>query len=161
MTKLKEPPFILVVGSPDEQAPEMAGALEGAGWRAISTSDPWEAMSLLSQMTVDLLLVDLDVPGVSSSGFTALLSDDEGLQSIPAIFLWSDRTEIGAPMRPSARDACLEKTMSADTLRSTAARLLASPFPPDESTQPRERTRFIRRSRPQARASLEKLGVKD
>jgi DNA-binding response OmpR family regulator len=137
----------LVVDSSDEHGAEVAGTLEGAGWRAIKTTDPWEAMSLLSQMTVDLIVVDLDLPGVGGSGFCSLLSDDAGLQAIPAIFLWSTQTEIGAPLRPSSRDGSLEKPLHRDTLLATARRLLASPFPPDEPETVRERTRFIRRRR--------------
>ena len=158
MTKLKEPPFILVVDSSEEHGAEVAGTLEGAGWRAITTTDPWQAMSLLSQMTVDLIVVDLDLPGVGGSGFSALLADDAGLQAIPAVFLWSTQTEIGAPMRPSSRDACLEKPLHRHTLLATAVRLLASPFPPDEPETVRERTRFIRRRR--GAASLENSPAK-
>jgi CheY-like chemotaxis protein len=129
----------------------MVASLQQPGWTVVGTTDPWEAILLVSQVTVDLIILDLDVPGIGGSDFCSILRDDPGLETTPTVFYWSGNTEIGAPVRPAARDACFEKPAHLPTLRATVQRLLASPFPSedfDSRDSERSQTRFVRRRNP-------------
>jgi CheY-like chemotaxis protein len=140
----------LVVDASQECVDQMVASLRQPGRTVVGTTDPWEAITLVSQVTLDLIILDLDVPGVGGSDICSILRDDPGLQTIPTVYYWSSSTEIGAPMRPGARDACLEKPAHLPTLQANVRRLLASPFPPesfDSRETKRDPTRFVRRSR--------------
>ena len=148
MTEMKETSLILVVDSTPAHLQELVSSLKNEGWNAIGTTDPWEAMMLVSEVTVDAIVLDLDLPGIGGVDFCSILRDDPGLESTPVIYYWSSQTELAAPVRPAARDLCFEKPAHLPTLHASVRKLLAPPFPPEEEAPAaRGATRFVRRKR--------------
>jgi len=116
--------------------------LEGAGWAAVGTADPWEAIAFASRHSLSLIVLDLDLAGFGGADFCSLVVDDPGLQSLPAIFFSGD----GAfPRLSRDSDVCLAKPFDPAALLAAVRKLLVWPFPPEET--PEAPTRFIRRRR--------------
>lgn len=83
MTKLLEPPCILVVGAEDQQVLAAVAALREGGWNVVGTTDPWEAITLVSQRSFCLIIRDRDLERFGVLDFSDVLGDDPVLQEIP------------------------------------------------------------------------------
>lgn len=116
--------------------------MSGAGWNAVGTSDPWEAIVLASQRTLSLIVLDPDVILGGGSDFYTLLREDPGLQHVPVILA----AEGHQTWLLRELDVLVSKPAEAPALLSTIRRLLVSPFPPEEPVEREER--FVRRRRP-------------
>ena|SRR5258706_2251046 len=148
MTELKETSLILVVDSSQAHLQELISSFKGCGWNAMGTTDAWEAVTLVSQVRMDAIVLDLDLPGIGGVDFCSILRDDPGLESVPVISYWSTRTELAGPLRPAGRDLCFEKPAHLPTLHAAVRKSLAPPFPPDVAAPAgRSPTRFVRRRR--------------
>lgn len=142
MTKVEGTPFILVVDSSEGHVVNAVAALRQAGWHAVGTTDPWKAITMLSQSAFSQIILDLDQTGDGIADFCGLLMDDPGLKDLPVIFYsWSAH-----PQRlPRPVDVCLRKPLNASELTAAVRRFVTWPFPPEETLDPP--TRFIRRRR--------------
>jgi CheY-like chemotaxis protein len=111
----------------------MIDVLRHSGWTAVGTSDPWEAISLVSQRDFNLILLDRNMGAFGTSGFTSILADDPVLSQVPRILFNRD-----GGCSPAAQEALLASVRN----------VLDPRFPSEEpsSTQ----TRFVRRRRPAA-----------
>ena len=127
MTNLSERPTILVVGADETQLAAKVDVLRKEGWLVLGTSDAWQAITLVSQLELGMILVDLDLAGLGALDFSRILAEDPGLNDIPMIQFFGD-----------CRDEDLLRTV-----RGT----LPMPFPSDE---PEGGTRFVTRRRPAA-----------
>lgn len=128
MTNMSEEPCILVVGADDVHIATSVDAFRAAGWRALGTSNPWEAITLVTDRPISMILQDLGLAGMAVFDFSTLIAEDPALREIPRVHYSPD----------SSPEELLR------TVRST----LAPSFPPEEAA--RRDTRFVRRRRPAA-----------
>lgn len=99
--------------------------LVAAGHAVLATGDGLEAFDLARARGPDLILMDIQLPGVSGLEVTRWLKDDPGLSSIPVIAVTAfamkgDETRI----RQSGCVAYLAKPISAATFLATVAKFL-------------------------------------
>ncbi len=59
--------------------------LDAHGYETVQTRDGTEAFDLAREHRPDLILMDMQLPGVSGLEMTRLIKDDETLKSIPVI----------------------------------------------------------------------------
>jgi CheY-like chemotaxis protein len=122
-----EPSCILVVGAEDQQVLATIAALREAGWNVVGTTDPWEAITLVSQRSFALIVRDRDLAGFGALDFSSLLDDDPGLQEVPTVTY--SRTSFELPRLRASVDFALNPR-----------------FPSEEPSC--SDTRFVRRHRP-------------
>jgi DNA-binding NtrC family response regulator len=80
-----EPSCILVVGAEDRYVLAAMGALREGGWNVVGTTDPWEAITLVSRRSFSVIVRDQDLSGFGALDFFSILSDDPMLQEIPTV----------------------------------------------------------------------------
>lgn len=134
-TGMSETSSILVVGGDEVLVSTTVDALRKDGWSAVGTSDPWEAILLVSQRSISLIVQDLDLKGFGGADFTSLLSADPALNELPTIFI----SVVGEP-----------SSFRQDDLLAAVRNTLTPSFPSEEDS--RSDTRFVRRSRQGVRA---------
>lgn len=87
---------ILVVDDNTDAREVLCAVLEHEGYRAVAAAGGAEALELLAHIARPaLILLDLMMPGMSGLEVVAALQADEGLASIPVIFV-SAAPEIAA-----------------------------------------------------------------
>lgn len=128
MTNMSEETCILVVGGDQVHVSTALDALRQAGWNAVGTWDPWEAVLLLSRRSFSLIAMDQGMPGLDTLGFTALLGEDPALKEVPKV--------------------PFTKALPPNELLDAVRNLLELHFPPEQPS--RRDTRFVRRRRPSA-----------
>jgi CheY-like chemotaxis protein len=148
-TKLKDSDRILVVDASEAHVRDVVATLGAAGFSAVGTTDPWEAITLASRHSLSLILLDMDLTRLGGADFCSLVVDDPGLQSVPTIFFARDGE---FPSLPRESDVCLPKPLDPASLLAAVRKLLVWPFPPEET--PEAPTRFIRRRRPPQPAGM-------
>ncbi|HZE97949.1 MAG TPA: hypothetical protein VE981_13050 [Planctomycetota bacterium] len=130
-TKTSETPCILVMSGDPLLVSTAVDVLRSAGRNAVGTSDPWEAILLASQRTIDLIVRDQDLSGLGSDDFCFLLSEDPVLKDVPTVLLPADG--VGGQLLQQDLLAAVDHTFN--------------PRFPSEVPTGRD-TRFIRRRRP-------------
>ena len=126
LTKLLEPSCILVVGAEDRQVLAAIAALREGGSNVLGTTDPWEAITLVSQRSFALIVRDEDLAGFGALDFASILSDDPVLQEIPTATYSRTRFEV-------------------PKLLASVEQALNPRFPSEEPSS--SNTRFVRRRR--------------
>jgi CheY-like chemotaxis protein len=130
-TRMSESSCILVVGADDVLVSTTVGTLRQEGWAALGTSDPWEAITLVSERDIALIVRDLNLESLGTVDFNAILSGDPVLKDTPTIY-YAVQGDPGL--------------FSQDDLLEAVRELLPQRLPPEEPS--RSDTRFVRRSRP-------------
>ena len=77
---------ILVVDD-DEAVLEYLRAKLGARYDLVSTQEPETAMELARRSRPDLILCDIDMPGMDGGDLSAALFGDDEMRDIPVLFL--------------------------------------------------------------------------
>jgi len=156
MTKVEGTPFILVIEGDPHSVERAVRTLRDAGWDAIGTSDPWEAMQLIAECNLSLIVMDLDLQGVGGSDLCGMIQEDPGLTGIPMLFLSTHAGVIGPRLASfQGHNSCHPKPITGPLLVAATRELLAGPFPREEvyaDAFPRTATRFVRRRRERATA---------
>ena len=156
MTKVEGAPFILVVEGDPVSADRAVRTLRDAGWEAIGSSDPWEAMQFIAECNLSLIVLDLDLQGVGGSDLCAMIQEDPGLTKIPMLFLSTHAGVIGPRLASfQGHNSCHPKPITGPLLVAATRELLAGPFPREEvyaEALPSTATRFVRRRRERATA---------
>jgi CheY-like chemotaxis protein len=128
---MSETPCILVVGADEVFVSTTVGALRREGRCALGTSDAWEAMQLVTERPIDLIVRDLNMESLGAVDFNAILANDPVLKDTPTIYFAVE----GDPSLFRQED-----------LLAAIRELLPPRFPSEGSS--RGDTRFVRRSRP-------------
>lgn len=123
-TRMSEKPCILVLGGDELAVRTTVDALRQAGWEALGTSDPWEAILLVSRRTFSLIIQDPLVRGFGDVDLEHILEEDPVLKDVPRIV-------------SSTREELLE-----------AVQNVLAPRIPAWDPPVREATRFFRRLKP-------------
>jgi hypothetical protein len=132
---------ILVVGASSDAVSHVVQTTALDGWKAVGTTDAWEAIDLVARLPLSLIVLDPEVILTGGSDFYTLLRDDPGLQEIPVILT----AEEHQSWLLRGLDVLLDRPVEAPVLRDTVRRLLISPFPPEEDAGREER--FVCRRR--------------
>ena len=135
---------ILALISTSVELQEAERTLRADGWDVLGTTDPWEAMTLLSRHPVNLILLDSGNGGPDGSVFCSLLDDDPALNGIPIVYCTEDGGQASSPR--NCRTTLL-KPVTADALQSAVREHLLLPFPRSGSEDSGKATRFIHRRR--------------
>ena len=111
---------ILVVEDNELNMKLFRDLLEVQGYRVLQTRDGMEALKLARQHRPDLILMDIQLPGVSGLEVTKWIKEDDDLRSIPVIAVTAfamkgDEERI----RQGGCEAYLSKPISVATFLST------------------------------------------
>ena len=102
--------------------------LDGRGYLAQPAVDAWQAMDLLQQQDIDLIILDLRMPGPVDGEQLLFALRDQG-NDVPVIVLsgWVDEEISNAP--PDCVHAVLKKPIHVDSFADTVASVLGEPPP--------------------------------
>jgi two-component system cell cycle response regulator DivK len=79
------PKTVLIVEDNELNMKLFHDLLEAHGYKTIETKDGREALKLAREFRPDLILMDIQLPGVSGLEVARWIKDDEHLKSIPVI----------------------------------------------------------------------------
>ncbi len=105
---------LVVEADPDVQA-QVARTLRLRGHRVVGTSSGDGALALVSEWSVDLILVSQDLPGRAGVEVTRLLRERRPDAAIVVMATGAERAVCEAA-RAAGAAACVEKPLSMDTL---------------------------------------------
>lgn len=103
-------PSILVVEDRKDVLVTLVGILEIAGYDVLGTSDPFDAVRLARQNVFDLVITDLDMPGMGGLQLIRELREDS--PGLPALVV----SGYGDPGDLPSRSGFLHKPVEADSL---------------------------------------------
>ena len=86
-TVAPEPYRVLIVDDSRELAAYLAGQLEAAGMATAIVTDPMQVMVPLAEMSPDLILMDLYMPGCSGLELAAVIRQQPDYVSTPIVYL--------------------------------------------------------------------------
>jgi len=93
--------------------------------RYLEASDGREALDVLRQEWVDVVLTDLNMPGMDGETFVRTLHADDGLKSIPVVVISTDKTVGRAEqMMKLGAKGYVTKPFLPETLREELERVL-------------------------------------
>lgn len=84
---INKPTHILIVDDQISVAEFYAAILEQAGMETTVETNPYNALSAMQTIGPDLLLLDLNMPGVNGDELAAVIRQQEQYQSTPILFL--------------------------------------------------------------------------
>jgi diguanylate cyclase (GGDEF)-like protein len=124
--------ILLVEDSPTESL-ALRNIVRFGGYEAIVTRNAEEALKVLEEQGVDLVLSDIDMPGMNGYQLCAAIKADARWSAIPVILL----TTLSSPLNilkglESRADYYLTKPYTRDFLLRSVAELLAHPPGPPE-----------------------------
>lgn len=105
--------------------------LNGRGYLALPAGDAWQAMDQLQQYNIDLIVLDLRMPGPVDGEQLLFTLRDQG-SDVPVIVLsgWVDDDILNSP--PNCVHAVLKKPINVDSFAETVASVLGrSPITTD------------------------------
>ena len=99
--------------------------LEMRGYNILQAKDGVEALNLMRQHHPDLIVMDIQLPGMSGIELTKRIKEDDLLKAIPiiavtALALRGDQQQI----RDAGCDACITKPMSTSRFLQTVEQFL-------------------------------------
>jgi CheY-like chemotaxis protein len=116
-------PAVLVVEDDEDGRTQVAELLRDFGYLVTEAADGVQALRLLRNKPVDIVLLDLWLPGMDGWSFRAEQRAEKTLRDVPVVVMTADDS-------PQARaidaDAFLRKPFGAETLRSTIRGVLAN-----------------------------------
>ncbi len=112
-----KPKTILVIDDDIETLNLMRKTLDSAGYHTLTESVGENVFHLLEENTVDLILLDIKMPGMDGHQLCSLLKGKQEYENIPVIFLTglSDQHSVSKSFAVGAVD-CITKPFNADEL---------------------------------------------
>jgi len=96
-TAASDPFRVLIVDDSPELAALLASQLEAAGMVTTIVTDPMQVMQPLAEMSPDLILMDLYMPGCNGLELAAVIRQQQDYISTPIVYL-SAETDVGKQM---------------------------------------------------------------
>lgn len=126
--KADRAPKILVVDD-NRIAQQVIGALLNKhGWRYETAKDGYEALDKAAKAQYQLVLMDLQMPGIDGLATTQLLKEMPGYAATPVLALTADVSDqVRAKCRDAGMDAFLEKPIHTAELNALLTQFLTSP----------------------------------
>src|SRR5688572_22356819 len=101
---------LLVVEDERDTRDLLARIVRRAGHTAVTAGNGWEALLALDETRVDVILLDLMMPGMDGVTFLDILRHDEARRSIPVILITAcDESELLAGAVRLGVFKCLKK----------------------------------------------------
>jgi two-component system, sensor histidine kinase and response regulator len=100
----------------------MAEILANAGHEPLPAANGVEGLELIRRETPDVVVCDVNMPGLDGYGVLKAIRADPQLASLPFLFLTSE-TEVRAGMKSGADDYLMKPVSAADLLAAIDARL--------------------------------------
>ena len=115
---------ILVVDDDGYVRTLVAKILSQKGYTALPARDAWQAMDILQEQSIDLIILDLRMPGPVDGEQLLNALGDQG-NEVPIIILsgWVDDEMVRNP--PDGVHAVMKKPIDIDTFAATVAHVLA------------------------------------
>jgi len=132
---------ILIVEDDQDTREIMGRYLTLAGYEHVSASNGWEALLAVDQNEVDLILLDVMMPGMDGVTFLNILRNAQTKRNTPVVIVTAmSSQELAGRFRDLAVDAILPKTQELfDELMQIVRRILPDPgkkTPHRESEEP-------------------------
>ncbi|HLY76092.1 MAG TPA: hypothetical protein VKU80_18380 [Planctomycetota bacterium] len=111
-----------MIGAEDQQVLATIAALRESGLDVVGTTDPWEAIALVSQRSFALIVTDQALGGYGALDFFSILSEDPVLQEIPTAVY--SRTSFELPRLLASVDQALHPRFPSEESSSTDTRFV-------------------------------------
>ena len=120
---------ILIVEDDIDTRDILARYIELAGYEHIAASNGWEALLAVDQRNVDLILLDVMMPGMDGVTFLNILRNAQTKRSTPVIIITAmSKQELNSRFRDLPVQGVLSKTQELfDELMTTVHRILGEP----------------------------------
>src|SRR5688500_3709539 len=82
---------VLVVDDDQDSLEVLSTYMEKAGHHALRASNGWEALIKLDQYNVDLVLLDLSMPGMDGATLLRILRNDKRRKDLPVVLVTAMR----------------------------------------------------------------------
>ena len=106
---------VLIVEDDADARESLAAFLEGEGYRVLEAQHGGEALELLRQSSVCLILLDIFMPVMNGHAFMVEQSRDPTLASIPVVVMTADAAAARDAMRRGVAEA-MTKPLNHDRL---------------------------------------------
>ena len=106
---------VLIVEDDADARESLAAFLEGEGYRVLEAQHGGEALELLRQSSVCLLLLDIFMPVMNGHAFMVEQSRDPAISSIPVVVMTADAAAARDAMRRGVAEA-MTKPLNHDRL---------------------------------------------
>jgi CheY-like chemotaxis protein len=131
---------ILIVEDDSDTREVMARYLTLAGYEHVSVSNGWEALLAVDQNKIDLILLDVMMPGMDGVTFLNILRNAQTKRNTPVVIVTAmSRQELSSRFHDLPVQAVLPKTQELfDELMQTVHKILEKPEPgegPSESAE--------------------------
>lgn len=138
---------VLVVEDDPDSLEIVSMTLEKGGHSVLSASNGWEALLALDAQHVDLIVLDLMMPGMNGSAFLRIVRNDQRRKMLPVIILTAVTT--GDALRTVADLGVQEWFVKADYTSAQlleAADRLSHPLPPGRASEQWQNVRWGHRN---------------
>ena len=125
MTRSEPEPYrILIVDDEKDTAELYSTALEAAGLKTVTVTDPLDVMSQLVEFQPDLVLMDVYLPGCSGLELASVIRQQETFIGVPIVFLSreTDRMKQVAALASGADDFLSKPVPSEQLVPAVSAR---------------------------------------
>ena len=82
---------VLVVDDDQDSLEVLSKYMEKAGHEALRAANGWEALIKLDQNTIDLVLLDLSMPGMDGATLLRILRNDKRRKDLPVVLVTAMR----------------------------------------------------------------------
>ncbi|MFH1539494.1 MAG: response regulator [bacterium] len=90
---MTQPASILVVDDSPVVVEAVRGALQGDGYTVVTAEDGIQALDMIKQHRIDLILLDIDMPRMNGYQVCKLLKNDPQFNDIPIVMLTAKTSE--------------------------------------------------------------------
>src|SRR5687768_11159975 len=84
-------PCVLVVDDDQDSLEVLSKYMEKAGYDTVLAANGWEALIKLDQNDIDLVLLDLAMPGMDGATLLRILRNDNRRRSLPVVLVTAMR----------------------------------------------------------------------
>lgn len=122
-------PLVLVVDDDEFMRQFVARTLESGGYTVVAAEDGLQGLAALGAGTVDLVLMDIEMPGISGIETTRRLRERWSLENLPVIMLTGhgDRESVMSALDAGASDFIVKPCSRTALLAKVADRLTGPP----------------------------------
>ena len=136
---------VLVVEDDPDSLEIVSMTLQKGGHAVVAAANGWEALLALDAHHVDVIVLDLMMPGMNGSAFLRIVRNDQRRKALPVIILTA--LNAGDAIRTVVDLGVQEWLLKADytgvQLLDAVERLSHGPPPAQRSTQPWQNVRWV------------------
>lgn len=134
------PPTVLLVDDSKLVRVKTGRLLQQLGWQVLLAEDGLAALSQLEQAVIDLVITDVEMPGLDGFELTRRVRADARWQALPVIMITASDDKHQATARAAGVDLVLGKPYADETLLAQAQRLVGRAAGASGWVKPGDRT---------------------